>query len=114
MLTISTRTSYGTRMVLSRFCKGSVAARAGWWLLSVVTVREISPLVSAIRKGSLVVTIEIIVVPLREVSRPGHTECFTKCCQPQQCLTGVHWAPPFEAGLQQLTDDFSLWLVLLL
>src|SRR4051812_33583765 len=101
-------------MVLSRSCKGFVALIAGAWLASVATVREMRPLVSAIRKGSFVVTIEIVVVALGEVSRSSHAECLTKGGKAEECLARAHRLLLLNACFEQVTDNFSFGFVLLL
>jgi hypothetical protein len=58
--------------------KLSVAATADSWLLSVLTTRETSPLVSAIRKDSVFLTIEIVIVALREISRAVNVQLLTQ------------------------------------
>src|SRR4051794_29701643 len=100
-------------MVLSRSCKGFVALIAGAWLASVVTVREMSPLVSAIRKGSFVVTIEIVVVALGEVSRSSHAECLTKGGKAEERLARTHRMLLLNTCRKEITDNLSFRFILL-
>ena len=71
--------------------KLSVAATADLWLLSVLTTRETSPLVSAIRKESVFLTIKVVIVALGEISRAVNAQLLTQSGKSQQCLTRTHW-----------------------
>src|SRR4051794_13086267 len=72
-----------------------------------------SPLVSAMRKGSFVVAIEIVVVSLGQVGWTRHAKRLAKCGKAEQSLTRTHRMLLPNSRRKQVTNDFGLGLVLL-